>query len=121
MNWRSRIAAEDHVNLKYKSIIVTRRYKIEKAWTNAHKQRTYMGLTQVCRFLLQQLASLYLRARKASIFPWSLRQYLATFAVDGELRALGDALTKTERSPTVDGGWRLLSILQLLTNEGNRM
>jgi hypothetical protein len=53
--------------------------------------------------------------------PQSLGQYLTTFAVDEELRALGDALMKTKRPPTVDAGYNLLPILQFFSNEGIRM
>jgi hypothetical protein len=114
-------STEEYLRIKHKSIMVTRRYKTGKAWTNAHKQRTYMGLTQACRLLRQESAPLYIRARKVWIFPSSLRPYLTTFAVDDELRELGDALMMTKRPPPVDGGCNLLSMLQLLTNTGIRM
>jgi hypothetical protein len=114
-------STSDYVNLKHKTIIVSRRYKTEKALNNAHKRRTYMGLTQVCRLLREEFAPLYLRARKSCLLPQSLGQYLTTFAVDGELRILGDALMKSKRCPSVDGGCNLLPVLKLLSQENIRM
>lgn len=90
------------------------RFEAKQAWAKAHKERSYMGLTQVCQLIRQEFRPLYLGAIKVYISPRYIPQYLSAFGLDEMTRTMGATFFKD--GPIGEDSIELMPILRCMAD-----
>ncbi|KAF1833473.1 hypothetical protein BDW02DRAFT_570034 [Decorospora gaudefroyi] len=80
--------------LKHTSIKSRKRFRAASHWAAAHKDRAYMGLTQVCQLFRREFRPLYFPTLSVSVAPTDFGKLLSVFGLNHGTRDMGDFIDK---------------------------